>query len=211
MKESLKIKNRIAQIDLIDIDIKIKEIVDASNRINKLKNTHDLIWLNDGLSFKDSRPNRLFDFLREIPIEVKDYIHVLTDSDIDQSDDPVGFAQLLKRRRRALQEVNDKLKKDKKKLLRIRTRILRSTYSYNTSHDYRQDLKRVLRKNMPLSIDEEGIGSIKLRKSFKLLNALIELINNKNKFSSKWKKVRYWISLNEYWSRKNFLTKIELH
>lgn len=126
--------------------------------------------------------------------------------DIDREIDPVGYAQQLKIKRRALLEVNAKLLK--KKLLGILTRLLKSTY--NLTHDLRQDLRHVLRKNMPISIDEEKVNSILIQKTFILMN--VQLLQKLEFFKSliSWIKRRYLVSLKSCFSKKSYHLKINL-
>lgn len=142
--------------------------------------------------------------------KISDCLTYLSEEEIDRRIDSVGFARQLKRKRRALLDLQSELQKNKKKLLRILKRILKSVYKFNETHDYRQDLRQVLRKHMPLSIDEEESSSLAFPISFNSLNAIIEL-NNKIKSSNLWIKKRYLVSLNKYLNRKNYLLRTELH
>lgn len=192
---------KICEYDKVLIDFKTLESNWRTYFYDKLTSKEfNLNFYIDPLELK--KYSSYFDF--------KNYVSSLVEEEIDRETDSVGFARQLKRKRRALLEIQAKLQKNKKKLLSIRNLILKFTHNYNVTHDYRQDLRQVLKNHMPLSVDEDESNSITLLKSFNSLNALIEFTEKNIKNLNLWIRKSYFLLLNKYLNRKNYQMKTEL-
>jgi len=122
--------------------------------------------------------------------EFDDFIHELNfyeeEEDIDPVLNPAGYALQLKRRkqklRQALIDLGQGIKKKQDKLLRIKRRILKSTYSNNQSIDSRKSLRKILKRNTKSCLKEED-DTLKNHqtKSFEFFKKIINLIHYEHK------------------------------